>query len=106
MSIGGMWTQAVQKLLKAADQRMIDLLAPLMVLGLNHEQQHQELMLTDIKHVFWMNPLRPAFQPEKMPAENEASVRKRRRNPPVLHAGAITSRHCIPSAMTGRFLFR
>jgi ergothioneine biosynthesis protein EgtB len=39
--------------------------ASLVEVGLHHEQQHQELLLTDIKHVLWCNPLRPAYQFEQ-----------------------------------------
>ena len=38
-----------------------DSVRDLVVLGLHHEQQHQELLLMDIKHVLSMNPTRPRY---------------------------------------------
>ena len=41
--------------------------ADLVELGLHHEQQHQELMVMDIKHVLFQSPMRPAYRPQTGP---------------------------------------
>ncbi len=48
-------------------------LTGLIALGLHHEQQHQELILTDIKHAFFSNPLLPAYR-ETVPAAHAAAA--------------------------------
>jgi ergothioneine biosynthesis protein EgtB len=48
-------------------------LAFLVTLGLNHEQQHQELILTDIKHALSLNPLKPAYREDIQLAATSSS---------------------------------
>ncbi|WP_315831651.1 ergothioneine biosynthesis protein EgtB [Bradyrhizobium prioriisuperbiae] len=52
---------AVVRFLESADKATLETVAPLMEVGFNHEQQHQELMLTDILHAFSCNPIPPTY---------------------------------------------
>jgi ergothioneine biosynthesis protein EgtB len=51
----------VRDLVSSLDQGSIDKLAGTIELGFHHEQQHQELLLMDIKHVLSLNPLQPVY---------------------------------------------
>ena len=48
-------------LLESADDRILANFISVLELGLNHEEQHQELLLTDLKHAFGLNPLCPHY---------------------------------------------
>jgi ergothioneine biosynthesis protein EgtB len=52
---------AIDRLIRDANSETYAIIAPLIELALNHEQQHQELMLTDILHAFAQNPSDPAY---------------------------------------------
>ncbi|MFL6622805.1 MAG: ergothioneine biosynthesis protein EgtB [Sulfurifustis sp.] len=60
---------AIGDLLAAASNAQAAEIGTRVVLGLHHEQQHQELLLTDIKHILALNPLKPAYHsPDPTPA--------------------------------------
>ncbi len=78
---------AVEKLIETADN--FEAVQPILEIGLHHEQQHQELMLTDILHAFAQNPTNPAYDPDwQWPAAQSS-----REGGDVLLAGIHTIGH-------------
>src|SRR3974377_969481 len=62
---------AVERLIETVGESEAERVFSILEIGLNHEQQHQELLLTDILHAFAQNPTHPAYdvnwQPPRAP---------------------------------------
>lgn len=61
-------------LLEQAELRQLEQLAPVVSLGINHEQQHQELMVTDLKYNLSINPLKPAYHGIEIPRSSSTAA--------------------------------
>jgi ergothioneine biosynthesis protein EgtB len=79
--------EAMSAMIAAAIQRRVDVgdLAALLTLGLHHEQQHQELILTDVKHLLSCNPLGPAYGAMALPLGETARGDTTKTRDPIRH---------------------
>ncbi|WP_460879295.1 ergothioneine biosynthesis protein EgtB [Pontibacter rugosus] len=64
----------MQQLLHTIDDRVFEELQPVLALGLQHEQQHQELLITDIKYILSTNPMLPVYTPRAVPKKALGAV--------------------------------
>ncbi len=66
--------ERVKEFLEQADEAALGRVRSTLILGLHHEQQHQELILTDLKHTLGGNPLRPTYRDLETPLRKPAGT--------------------------------
>jgi ergothioneine biosynthesis protein EgtB len=66
--------EAMAEFLEQVNPEVSSQMLPVLEIGLNHEQQHQELMLTDVKHMLSQNPLNPVFREAEFPGSAQVPI--------------------------------
>jgi ergothioneine biosynthesis protein EgtB len=84
---------AVCKLIETTND--FDKLAPIIEIGLHHEQQHQELLLTDILHAFSFNATHPAYDPDWQWPQSENTKGESARIAGIHRIGHEDGRFCF-----------
>ena len=104
---------AVVKFFREASEDQLSAIAPLVEVGLNHEQQHQELMFTDILHAFAQNPIPPltihhgASRPQAVRARTgSASPKASTQSGTPVTAFISTMKSPFTAHWSARFAFR
>ncbi|HXP13668.1 MAG TPA: ergothioneine biosynthesis protein EgtB [Stellaceae bacterium] len=95
-------TAAAEKLIASAGAESWPEIATLIELGVNHEQQHQELILMDLKHLFAQNPLKPAYRAR---GESKAPHKARALDWISFKGGLAEIGHDGPMSGSGGFAF-
>ncbi len=64
--------EEIESLIEHLDDSRLKEFGRIMEIGFNHEQQHQELLITDLKHMFSINPLHPEYRQKSFPSDRKA----------------------------------
>ncbi|NNE69930.1 MAG: ergothioneine biosynthesis protein EgtB [Rhodothermales bacterium] len=85
---------AMERFLASGDKDVLARAQPVLEIGLNHEQQHQELMLTDVKHLLAQNPLNPVFRTVDLPKSEPQDHAWIRFDEGIRHVGHVGDGFC------------